>query len=845
MILKRIFSLLLSVLLLASLLAVMPKAEEIPNFVFVNGENITRSADTVIIYKGVATTGQTQWGHNIVIDENGNVTDIVEAGLTESENLAVPENGAVISASGTKAQWFKTNIKVGSRVYYDSYTQRLFLCDANGNFDPYFEKSFEINGEGNYYISDPLAESSPIYTYDIIVSAEGFIVARGSGLTVPEGGFSISAATESSMQQLIMYSPLGAKCVVKDGVATISYDKNSFKRTLEYELANSEGLINASLAEYRNISSEAMNTVLAEIRADMGNLNYRSLISHIERLENEINRLCTPDAFYETRGAFHTPAETDINQVRAVVKKAKSAGLNTLFIRVSNGYGTCVPMPEGSKFAQDSKYSGFDVLKAYITVCEEENIALGLSLEVYYNQYASIAAPEWMTKQNGSGKGLTDKYYSPQNKAFKEYYLEYVKYIVSNYDIKTVMFEHLRYPKFQSDCDLGYDSATLNEFSDSYQIPIGEANDIAKKLFDSPHWEKWVEYKTSLVTDMAKSLSEAVHSVRTDITLLAAAGRDSVSYYYMQDSIGWIEEDIFDGLCLVLYEGDSDEKDKTDLLSYSDKFVESKSELFAAYTAKEKYFLTALESEKSFPAEVIASAIAEGRALNSDGFIMSSLDSYCAQNYYSYLESSSFKSGSVSSLSNDKETAKALLEYAKTKINGYILSLGGTDADTAALGLSKINNILLMLDSEMLGYEEAKSLENDIAMLFSASPAKQAVLKEFEALTKLSLLHKTATEIAPPLPPEESTPDISTPETSVDESEEISEEESTQEESVGVPVQIEKQRVAFGDILVYAFVGLAFIGGATAMIIAIKRKNTRPKNAHMPKASIKENQDNE
>ncbi len=837
MMLKRIFALLLSVLLLTSMLAVMPKAEESPSFIFVNGENITRSADTVIIYKDVSATGQTQWGHNIVIDSEGKVTDIVEAGLPEGENLAVPENGAVISASGTKAQWFKTNVKVGTRLYYDSYTQRLFLCDANGNFDPYFEISFEVSGgENAYIISDPTAESSPVYTYDITVNAEGFIVARGSNHAIPEGGFSLSAATESTMQQLITYSLLGAKCVVSEGVATLTYDKNMFKRTLEYELANSESLINASLAEYRNIDADAMNAIIAELRGSASELNYKSLVANTERLESEINSLCRDQRFAETRGAFHTPAETDINQVRATVKKAKAAGLNTLFLRVSNGYATCVPMPENAKFKQDSAFGGFDVLKAYITVCEEEGIALGLSLEVYYNQYASIAAPDWMTEQNGSGEGLANKYYSPQNAEFKEYYLDYVKHIVSNYDIDTVIFEHLRYPKFQTDCDLGYDTATLNDFSDKYQLPIGEVSEIGTLLFDSPHWDKWVEYKTTLVTDMAKSLSEAVRAIRSDTTLIAAAGRDSVAHYYMQDSIGWIEEGIFDGLCLVLYEGDSDENDKTDLLAYSDGYVAAKSALFAAYTDKEKYFLTALEAEKSFPAEVIANAIDEGRSLNSDGFIMSSLDSYCAQNYFKYLENNLFKGGSASTLLVNTATVKAVLEYSKTKINGYILANGGTDADTAALALSKINNALLLLDSGMLTHAQAQTLENDIAMLFSSSPAKQVILKEFEAVTKLALLYKEESAVVPPVDPDNSVPeDESKPDTSTEESSEAVEESTEQSEST--PIQSNEPKVNVGDILVYVFVALAFIGGAAVMIIAIKRKNTRPKNAHMPKAS--------
>ena len=840
---KRIISLLLSLLVLLPLLCIAPLAEDENSFIFVNGENITRYSDTVVIYRNVGSTGQTQWGHNIIVDADGIVTDIVEAGLPEAEDLTVPEGCTVISASGTKSQWFKTNVQVGTRLYYDSYTQRIFLCDANGNFDPYFEKSYDLTGDTSYIISDPLAEKSPLYTYDIAVSKDGFITARGSNIVAEEGGYTVSAATESSMRELIMHSPLGAKCVIKDGVLTITYDKNCFKRTLEYELNYSKSLVDGALAEYYNIDAEAFNAVLAEVYTNLQSLNYRLLVSLTERLKTAVNSQCVSTPFAEARAAYHTPTETDINAVRATVKRARSAGLNTLLLRITNGYGTCVPMPEGSKFTQDSIFGGFDVLKAYITVCAEENITLGLAIDVYYNKYASIAAPDWMTKANGSGKGLADKYFSPQNKEFKEFFIGYIEHIVSNYDIKLITLEYLRYPKYRSDCDLGYDSATLNEFSDKYGVPIGEASKIGDKAFDSPYWEKWVEYKTSLVSDMAKSISETVRTARGDVTLLATAGRDSVTHYYMQDAIGWINEGLFDGLILSLCESDVDEKDITELLPYSDGFVKSKSELFAAYTAKEKYFLTALESEKAFPAEVFAQAVTDTRSVSADGFIASSLDAYIAQGYAEYLSDTLFKEGSAPILSINEETASTILEYAKTKINGYILTLGGSDADTAAKALSKINNALLLLEQRMLSYEEAKTLESDIAMLYSASEAKRAVLTEFEALTKLCLLKKEST-VTPPendTDPDISEPEASTPEISdapTEESTEISKEASEAIGESGVSIE-------FSDILVYLFVGFAFIVAVVAIVIGIKRKNTRPKNAHMPKASQRDKKEQE
>lgn len=838
---KRVLALALTAFLITCTLTVYPLAEGENKYTFIDGENITRATDTAVIYKGVASTGQTQWGHNVVVDASGTVTDIVEGGLPEGENLAVPENGAVISAAGTRVQWFKDNIKVGTKLYYDSYTQKLFICDNSGNFDPYFVKTVNVTGDGNYIISNLLADDSPLYTYDVAVDESGVVTARGSGVTAPEGGFTVSAATNGDRATLVMYAPLGAKCVVADGVATFTYDKTMLKRTAEAEIALSDSLAASAAAGFYFTDINAINQAIADAKtASSGNIDYKTLIDLIEVLEINVNRVSSDTESTELRGAFHTPAETDINAVRATVKAAKNAGLNTLYLRVSNGYGTFIPMPEGSKFKQDSVFGGFDVLKAYIDVCKEENIALGLSIDVYYNQYASIAAPDWMTEPNGETRGLADKYYSPANEEFKKYFTEYVEYIVANYNVSSIVFDYLRYPKFHESCDLGYDYITVQTFSESYGIPINEADAIKTELFNSPHWEKWVEFRRGLVTDMAKTLSDAVNAIRTDVTLLAAAGRDSVDHYYMQDSIGWIEEGIFDGICLTLYEGDSDENDSIDPLAYTDGFVTAKGEIFGAYTGKNSYFFVSLETASPISADDFANAVYESRSIGADGFIASSLNSFIAQKYGLSLENSALKGNAVSQFSDTVTAMKTVLEFAKTKINDHILPFGGCTEDTATQALAKINDALLLLDSGVLGHSEAQTLESDIAMIFASSNAKQAVLKEFEALTKLALLYKEESVIIPPdvsggetsVPPENSEPDTDISEVS-------------EEESKAVTDNGEKIDINIGNILIYVFVGLATVAATAAMIIGIRRKNKLPANHHMPKASMRENKESD
>ena len=821
-----------------ALLCVFPSATEEDAWAFINGENITRRADTAVMYRNVGSTGQTKWGHNVVIDGEWVVTDIIESGLTEGENLVIPEGYTVISAAGNKVQWFKNNVKKGSKLFYDSYTQRLFVCDNKGEFDPYFSVEKDITGETDYIIKNPDVSGTPAYTYDISIDSEGTVTARGSNLTAAEEGFIISAATVSDKEFLATYAPLGAKCTVEDGVATFTYDKTMLKTTAELELSRSETVFDNAKKLGYHVDIASAETAISEVKTVLNEkLDYKTLITILDKLENKVNRVCIDNDTNELRAAFHTPDETDMNAVRKTVQSAKANGLNTLFLRVSNGYGTFIPLPEDNKFKQDEKFNGFDLLKAYIEVCEEEDIALGLSVDVYYNEYASNASSEWLTVQNGSDAGLRDKFFSPGSVAFKAYFTDYIKYIVSEYDISTVLLDYLRYPKFREECDLGYDYDTLAGFTKTYNIPMSEAEAIKTELFDSPHWEQWVEYRMSLVTDMAKSISDSIKSVRTDVNLIAISARDSVDHFYMQDTVQWLEDGIIDGICLALYERDASEEDAVDELAYGDGLVASKGELIGSYTGKNSFYFTALETSKAINAKTMSNMITESRAIGSDGFIFSSLVDYIAQNYYVSLSGDNMANEAFSPIADTAETMKNTLTYSKTKIDA-ILSNNGCDENSASQAKVKIDDALNLLESGVLTYEQTNTLENNIAMIYASSTAKQTVLNEFQAITKAALLYKEKDETEQPV----TTPDESSvPEESIESSEisAASSDDASTDEKNSTDVKKELD-INIGNILIYTFVGVTTIAAIVVMIVVIKRKNKRPANSHMPKVSFKE-----
>ena len=831
---------------------VFVNAAPLEDWLFIDGVNITRQVNFAVIYRGVERTGQNQWGFDVVVDSENKVVSVVKSGEAENGGTAVPEGGFVISASGVKTEWLEKKLSVGDTVYFDQYTQKLFICNNSGVFDPYFEKEFNLEAFGDAFMIAE-AEDTVIKTdfvYAITVDTEGRVISRGRKADIPEGGFALYATTESARNDLIAYAPLGAVCEMADGKATLKFTKKDIDECIEFALKNATDKKNSALAVFDDVNYNKLNALLEEATdLSKGNLDYKSVCETAFCLENEVGFISAEEEIAELRSAFHTPDETSDTAVRATVLAAKAAGLNSIILRVSNGYGTCIPLPDGNKFKQDDKFNGFDVLKSYIKNCKDNGISLVLCLDVYYNEYASVANANWISETNAED-GMKNKWYSPENPEFKSYYLDYVKYILENYAIESIMFDSLRYPKFNEKSDLGYDNDTMERFSVKHEIPIGEVMEIKSKLFDSPHWKKWVEFKMGFVNDMATDISETVRDTRSDVNLLFVAERDTLDHYYMQNSAEWIRNKLFDGVCVATYERDGDENDIVGANAYYGGIVSDKLTTFISYAGNESFVFAGIEASKGLGANLLNQAAVDGRNIGADGFIFSNLKDFIAQNYNLALDEGVLRGTAVSPLGDLQISAKKVLDFAKLKIYNKLRVWGGCDEETALAALDKIDAVLAKMDSAPFDYNQALKIESDMAVTFASAGAKNAILKDFAKLTKMALLYKEKVEI-PEEKPESSVSDETVSESVSEETEsdiqgEISESSDDSEISSSVAKNDKKKiEINFGEILIYAIVGFAGVASIAAMIVGIKRKKSIPSNHHMPKGSAKGYEDKE
>jgi hypothetical protein len=78
----------------------------------VDGVNVTRNTDFLVLYAGKASTGTNQWGTEVAVDKKG----VASAPVYGKGNMAIPSGGYVLSGHGKNSEWLLKNIKKGQKV---------------------------------------------------------------------------------------------------------------------------------------------------------------------------------------------------------------------------------------------------------------------------------------------------------------------------------------------------------------------------------------------------------------------------------------------------------------------------------------------------------------------------------------------------------------------------------------------------------------------------------------------------------------------------------------------------------------------------------------------------------
>jgi uncharacterized lipoprotein YddW (UPF0748 family) len=170
--------------------------------------------------------------------------------------------------------------------------------------------------------------------------------------------------------------------------------------------------------------------------------------------------------------------------------------------------------------------------------------------EHMYNLFNELYGDDWV-QWNKQGQPMQlNTYYlwaSPGHEAVSERIVYVCEDIVTNYDVDGLHLDYIRYAGHE----FSYD-------------PVSEARFAEAQTFDPDlTWEDW---QRAQVTDLVGQIYEQVILTRQDVMLTAAVlpiywdywgwiiGNDNDGYDgYYQDSQGWMEEELIDGIAPMFY----------------------------------------------------------------------------------------------------------------------------------------------------------------------------------------------------------------------------------------------------------------------------------------------------
>ena len=152
-----------------------------------NGKNIQRLENYLVLYSGKARSGTNEWGYEIPLDKNG----IALADAKYIGNTEIPAGGSVLSGHGKTGDWIYTNIKKGYLVTVKTDTVKVDKRQHR-----------TVDGSNTHrganmlcvYNKGSAADTNP-YGYEVAVqngrATDVPVYGRGK-MKIPSGGFVLS-----------------------------------------------------------------------------------------------------------------------------------------------------------------------------------------------------------------------------------------------------------------------------------------------------------------------------------------------------------------------------------------------------------------------------------------------------------------------------------------------------------------------------------------------------------------------------------------------------------------------------------------------------------------------------
>ncbi len=284
----------------------------------------------------------------------------------------------------------------------------------------------------------------------------------------------------------------------------------------------------------------------------------------------------------------------DPKTVDQIVKDAKAAGFNLLFVQVygrGDAYFNSSFVPRAEPL-EDSPH-GYDPLAYVISKAHEAGLQVHAWLNVYYvwpsppplpssSDHLVRLHPEWLIKDE-DGRTLMD--YTPRERAtepveglfldpsqpgVRRYFLKVCQEVLSRYPVGGIHLDFVRYPGSR----WGFNEGAVEAFKKRWGVDPRFLSRWVRYPFPrrflshgfSPfmlwnycYQSLWAEERSSYVSRLVEEVSELVKSRRPRVVLSAAVIADPDRAYYEkgQDWRRWLAEGWLDLVVPMAYQGDA------------------------------------------------------------------------------------------------------------------------------------------------------------------------------------------------------------------------------------------------------------------------------------------------
>lgn len=777
---RKIVAAFLSFNLFAAALGISASADDAAVF-HVDALNGTRWADYICVYKDIEHTGQNEWGENIVVNSEGIVTEKIPGGDSRGKNLAVPEGGMVVSGTGEIGKEMFASVETGDRCLFDEYSMRVYF--SNGEIDPFYEKTLRVTGYNDTRWADTViiynksgeTTGTNVYGYEVCVGANGYVVsAGGNNNIVPQGGYVISATEAKDTEILKMYFTVGTKCELADNSVTAKYGREQLARTAENEFELLKAKLETAKAQYKLIDYGATEAKIAEIKIDnISTLEERNAV--IAKMR-EIDPLLVESRSVETRSVWYTAEETKAEDIKKTVAAMKDAGINELVLSSITSRGTIVPInTKEIPFKCDYVSRKLDIIKTYIEECHANDISIVVLVPVMGGSFGENHT-EWFDVTN-TGEDREEIFFSPANSEYRKAYMDYVRYIITHYDIDGLQLDYIRYPQFYNGVDAGYDEATIKLFEEKTGLGESVVREIGKQLTAHPQWKTWWNFKTELINSWVEEIYGMASELRPDIYVTAAvAASDSVGTY-CQDPAAWIKGGYIDGVYVM---------------SYAEEINETSTAKHITERGDKSYLVMGCGAYLSISNKSLIEQTDNSIVLGADGTGYFEWGAVKNHRYTDIFKSSLFKTEAIPFTADPEKVVERLVATAKARAELYCAS-----ADEAKA--SEINAIISALPDKNIDKDALTKALNELSSVLDGD-AKKYLTAELNAAIRAINMKKADYEFIEPAEKDESSESPSA-------SEPVSEDSSDGEKESGFPTV----PVVIGVIVLLAIAVAVFI----------------------------------